>query len=250
MPMEPLKFTTIAHRDHRFCSPVSSAKADELVALFNLRAEERVIDVGCSKAEWLIRLVERRGVHGVGVDTNERFLEEARQQAATRIPAGRLELHHLPMAEFDAGEGVYGAAICIGSSHAFGDHRSALWSLANLARPGGLVLLGEGYWKQPPASQYLALLGAEPSDYRSHAGNVLAGLENGLIPLYSCVSNDDEWDRYEGLYALSIERHIAEHPDDPDADEMRDRIGSWREAYLRWGRDTLGFGFYLFRKPA
>jgi len=23
----------------------------------------------------------------------------------------------------------------------------------------------------------------------------------------------------------------------------------WREAYLRWGRTTLGFGLFLYRRP-
>jgi hypothetical protein len=24
---------------------------------------------------------------------------------------------------------------------------------------------------------------------------------------------------------------------------------AWRDGYLRWGRETMGFGFYLFLKP-
>jgi hypothetical protein len=38
------------------------------------------------------------------------------------------------------------------------------------------------------------------------------------------------------------------HPDDPDRDAMLKRIRNWRDAYLRWGRSTLGFGLYLFQK--
>jgi hypothetical protein len=29
---------------------------------------------------------------------------------------------------------------------------------------------------------------------------------------------------------------------------MLERIRGWRETYRRWGRDTLGFGLYLFRQ--
>jgi hypothetical protein len=29
---------------------------------------------------------------------------------------------------------------------------------------------------------------------------------------------------------------------------MGERIRRWRETYLRWGRDTLGFGLYLFER--
>ncbi len=38
--------------------------------------------------------------------------------------------------------------------------------------------------------------------------------------------------------------------DDPDAGAMAARIHGWHEAYLRWGRDTLGFGFYVLLKTS
>ena len=44
--------------------------------------------------------------------------------------------------------------------------------------------------------------------------------------------------------------HVRANPHDPDAQAMLERIRPWREAYLRWGRDTLGFGLYLFRLPS
>ena len=30
---------------------------------------------------------------------------------------------------------------------------------------------------------------------------------------------------------------------------MLERIRKWRDAYMRWGRDTLGFANYLFYRP-
>lgn len=54
---------------------------------------------------------------------------------------------------------------------------------------------------------------------------------------------------YEGLYCLSMESFVRDHPQDPDAAPFRERIRAWRDAYRRWGRDTLGFGYYLFCKP-
>ena len=35
----------------------------------------------------------------------------------------------------------------------------------------------------------------------------------------------------------------------PIAPALLERIRRWRAAYLRWGRDTLGFGTYLFHRP-
>ena len=64
------------------------------------------------------------------------------------------------------------------------------------------------------------------------------------------TSNDDEWDEYEGLYCSAVERYVDAHPEDPDGPAMGERIRRWHDAYLRWGRDTLGFGFYFLLKPA
>jgi len=30
---------------------------------------------------------------------------------------------------------------------------------------------------------------------------------------------------------------------------MMERIQHWRDAYLRWGRDSRGFAVYLFHRP-
>ena len=63
----------------------------------------------------------------------------------------------------------------------------------------------------------------------------------------AAVSSDDDWDRYEWLHCRAVEVYCKEHPDDPDSPAMLERIRGWRDLYLKWGRDTLGFGVYLFR---
>jgi SAM-dependent methyltransferase len=140
-------------------------------------------------------------------------------------------------------------ALCIGSTHAFGRFAEALTELARLVKPGGQVLIADGYWKQKPDPAYLAFLGAAETDLPDHTGNERAGLEAGLVPFYSCVSSEDEWDHYEGRYCLAMERFLRDHPKDHDAGAFGERIRAWRDAYRRWGRDTLGFGVYLFGKP-
>ena len=62
---------------------------DRVLALLDAKPGERALDVGCGKAEVLLRLIERYGVKGVGVDTNPAFLEQARTGLARRAPHGR-----------------------------------------------------------------------------------------------------------------------------------------------------------------
>jgi hypothetical protein len=78
---------------------------------------------------------------------------------------------------------------------------------------------------------------------------VQAGVEAGLIPMHATTATSDEWDEYEWKYCRSIERYAREQPNDPDVPEMLEQIRRWRDAYLRWGRDTLGFAVYLFYRP-
>jgi len=147
----------------------------------------------------------------------------------------------------DAKEPLFDAAICTGSTHAFGGYRQTLRALSHVVRRGGQILVGEGYWRKDPEAGYLQALGATRAEFHDHAGNVAVAVEEGLVPLYSTVSTGDEWDRYEGLYLRAVERYVASHPEDPDTPALRDHIRRWRDAYLKWGRDTLGFGMYLFR---
>jgi hypothetical protein len=121
--------------------------------------------------------------------------------------------------------------------------------LRQLVRPGGRILIGEGYWKQDPAPEYLKLLGDPVGIYQDHAGNLALAREHGLIPLYAAVSSEDEWDDFEWSCAMQIEREAADAPNNQALSEKLDRSRRWRDGYLRWGRRTMGFGFYLFRNP-
>ena len=116
-------------------------------------------------------------------------------------------------------------------------------------RPGGQLLIGEGYWKQPPATEYLQLIGEPVGIYRDHAANISFAEAHGLVATYAAVSNDDEWDHFEWSHRMKIERQCALSPDDPDVKKKLKRSRDWRDGYLRWGRSTMGFGFYLFLKP-
>ena len=54
---DPQKFTTIAHADHRYYSPLSAAKAAALARLFTLAPDDRVLDIGCGRAQFLLELL-------------------------------------------------------------------------------------------------------------------------------------------------------------------------------------------------
>jgi ubiquinone/menaquinone biosynthesis C-methylase UbiE len=236
-----------------FNSPLSLEKADRLIALLSLSEGARVLDVGCGRGEFLIRLIEASRANGLGIDRDAACISAARASAAGRISEVPHEFREGDVQRETPGEGSFDLAICIGSTHALGSGEAAypntLQTLIRLLRPGGQMLIGECYWKQTPAAAYLQLIGEPVGIYRDHAENVSIAEGHGLVPLYATVSNDDEWDHFEWSHRMKLERQAALHPDDPTMAERVKRSRAWRDGYLRWGRSTMGFGFYLFLKP-
>jgi hypothetical protein len=97
-------------------------------------------------------------------------------------------------------------ASCIGGSWIYQGHKGTLEALVRMVRPGGLVLVGEPYWRTEPDPDYLMRTGQDAGLWGTHAANVQTGVDQGLSLLYTVVSSEDDWDRYEGLQWQAAER--------------------------------------------
>ena len=246
--MDSWKFYDITHADHTYANPLSPARLEEVVSLLELPPRAQVLDLGCGRAELLIRLAERYGIMGVGIDKSPYAVRRARDEAARRPHEGQLVFFHQDGSEYFAPPGSFDLAMCVGATWIFQGYRGTLGALARFVRPGGQILVGQPFWQREPPAEYLAHLEAPRDLYGTHADNVLAGEREGLVPIFAMVSAPEDWDRYEGLQWRAAQAFAAAHPDDPDLVELLSRVGAEREAYLRWGRDTLGWSLYLFRR--
>ena len=115
-PWTRWRFFDITHADHVLCNPLSVAKLDEMIGLLDLWHGQRVIDIACGKGELLVRLVERYGIGGVGVDprrTHPPTLRSARGDTRAR---GGLEVLEIDGAEYRASRGRFDLACCLGAS--------------------------------------------------------------------------------------------------------------------------------------
>jgi SAM-dependent methyltransferase len=245
------KFYDITHREHTLLNPMSLEKLDRLIRLLRLAPGTRVVDIASGKGEFLFRLAEAYGTAGTGVDISPFFVATAREKLAGRAPDAEIEFVEMDGAKFqpDAWES-FGMASCLGASWIFKGHRSTLEALVRMTVPGGWVVAGEPYWRKEPSADYLATSGESRDMFGTHEENVATGEALGLTLAYTIVSSTDDWDVYEGLQWFAVDAYAREHPDDPDLAEVVERIAKGRDVFLRWGRETLGWAIYAFRRPA
>jgi cyclopropane fatty-acyl-phospholipid synthase-like methyltransferase len=247
MSTPPARLSAITHGELAFHDPLDPAVVDQVLDFAALGSADRALDLGCGPGELLVRLAERTGCGGLGVDLASAQIEEARRRAAARAPQAELEF-----LVADAGnvEGEFALSACVGSSHALGGLDAALARMAQLTRPGGHVLLGDGFWAHEPTENYLhALGGASRDELPDYAGLLSAGQAHGLTAVHVRVAGEADWDRYEWTLIANGERFLAEHHDAPEADDLRVRVDAMRDRITApGGRGAMGFALVLLRR--
>lgn len=244
------RISWIGHESLSILVPLDSARLDRFVERLEVRRGAYVIDVGCGKGEWLVRIAQRHGARGLGIDRSAWFVQAARERA-TR--ANLEESVTFSCADAEASmldEGSCDLALCIGASSAFGGYRGALERLAALVRPKASFAIGETYWMRDVEPAYAQTLGIDPSEGYSFEGLFSEAEALGLVAEYAFTSTTAEWDDYEWSYRQNLERYADLHPADPDAAEIMERAELGRRNYVRWQRDTMGFAVLLLRKEA
>jgi SAM-dependent methyltransferase len=247
--MDIWKFYDVTHRHHLMCNPISREKLERLVEMLGLPSGAPVVDVASGKGEFLVRLAETYGVSGLGIDISPHCVRDARARLKIRAPQSAVVFREMDGAAFvpDAPQS-FALASCIGASWVFGGYGGTLDALNRFVAPGGWVVVGEPFWLQEPAEEYLNASGAARASFATHAENAAVGEKRGLELAYTLVSSKDDWDQYEGLQWYAVSEYARSHADDPDLPEIVGRVAKKRSIYLRWGRETLGWAIYVFRQ--
>ena len=246
--MDPWKFYAITHRDHRLMNPASEGKLQTLVELLRLPPRARVLDVGCGKGEFLIRLAQAYDVDGTGIDISSYCVADAARNHQERAPTATLTFVEADGASVAHESQSFTLASCLGASWIFGGYLGTLKALLAMVPEGGWILVGEPFWRAEPSAEYLRASNLKRDSFGSHSTNVAAGEALGLRAVCTIISEPADWDRYEDLQWNAAQQYSADNPEDPDVPELIDRVGKHRAAFLSEGRETLGWAMYLFRR--
>ena len=240
----------IAESAHRIHDPITPDKLATLGAALRLESRARVLDLGSGSGEMLCTWARDHGVIGTGVDMSRLFTEQAKLRAEELGVADRVTFIHGDAAGYVADEKVSVAA-CVGATWIGGGVAGTIELLARSLRPGGIILIGEPYWRQLPPTEDVAkgCRANSISDFL-RLPELLASFGHlGYDVVEMVLADQDGWDRYEAAKWLTMRRWLDANPDDELAHDVRAELTSGPERYAAYAREYLGWGvFALMRR--
>jgi cyclopropane fatty-acyl-phospholipid synthase-like methyltransferase len=248
--LDDLDFSALAHEGLAFMNPLAEEDVDEMIEALALDPGAHVLDLGCGKAEVLLRIVERYAdVRATGLDRSRVVLAEARRQAAERVPESKVTLLEQDVREYAPEPGTFDLVVSTGGVSFRGGVGGTLAVLAGFVAPGGKLLFGEGYWREEPTAEYLVALGAAREELKDYKGTIGAAQDAGLKLKRAVTSSVEDWDAYEDAWARNGERYADAHEGEEGVADLREWIATGRERYRELGgRETLGFALFLFER--
>ncbi|MFJ8957208.1 SAM-dependent methyltransferase [Streptomyces sp. NPDC102381] len=242
--MDREEISRIAHADHAIKAPLGDDSVRELLRHALPRGDERVLDLGCGPAEWLLRaLATHHGIRADGVDLDEDSLTEARERADAAGVGDRLALHHKAAEDF-VPEKPFDAVLSVGAAHAFGGLLPTLDAARPHLAPGGRVVIGDGYWEATPSAEAVEMLG----DFADLATTLDRVAEAGWTPVAAHLSTRHELDAYEWSWLGSVANWSLDHADHPASADLLALVDERRTEWLRGYRHSFGFACLVLRR--
>ncbi|MFI6292452.1 SAM-dependent methyltransferase [Nonomuraea sp. NPDC050790] len=241
---------TIRESSHRIHNPFTADKFAVLGQALRLAPGTRALDLASGSGEMLCTWARDHHVTGTGVDVSTVFTEQARARAAELGVAHRVDFVHGDASGYVSDEPVDLAA-CVGATWIGGGVAGTVELLGRSLRPGGLMLIGEPYWRQDPPTQDVVegCHASRRGDFRmlpeliGHFGDL------GYDVVEMVLADQDSWDRYQAAQWLNLRRWLDQNPDDELAADVRAELSTGPVRYVKYAREYLGWGvFALMRR--
>jgi ubiquinone/menaquinone biosynthesis C-methylase UbiE len=135
--------------------------AEEIVALLNVRAGERVLEVGFGPGVGIELLASAAPVGKVaGIDPSKEMVEQARARNAAAIATGAVDLRQGTVESMPFEDGAFDTALAINSMQVWPDAPAGLREIRRVLTSGGRVALGFTPNSRQPKSGVTEMLSA------------------------------------------------------------------------------------------
>lgn len=235
----------VRESSHRIHNPLTEEKLATLARALRLEEGWRLLDLACGSGELLCTWARDHGVSGTGVDLSAVFLEGARARAAELGVAGRVAFVHADASGYVASPRV-DVASCLGATWIGGGMPGTVELLRRSLRPGGIMLIGEPYWRREPPDQatvegcYIT----DRDDYLPLPELLERFGTLGCDVVEMVLADQDSWDRYVAPQWLNTRRWLDANPDDELAPQLRAELTTAPARHARYQREYLGWGVF------
>jgi cyclopropane fatty-acyl-phospholipid synthase-like methyltransferase len=240
------RYHEISEANHSILNPLSAEQLLAVGDICQLRAGQRHLDLASGKGEMLCQYARGHGTTGVGVDIHTGCIESARSRALELGVESAVQFVHDNASTYAAEAGSFDIVSCIGATWIGGGLPGTLRLMRPPLRSDGWLLVGELFWAEEPPTAIKQTLGF--GDEVVDLGAMLTHFDDAHLDLVEMViANHDTWDRYSASQWLNVSRWLDEHPDDPEAAEVRRTRDKSRRDYLEYERRYLGWGVFILR---
>ncbi|MFJ8867053.1 SAM-dependent methyltransferase [Streptomyces sp. NPDC102473] len=243
--MDLPRIFTIRESSHRIHNPFTPGKLAVLGQALHLTPGTRVLDLASGSGEMLCTWARDHGVTGTGVDISTVFTEAARARAAELGVADQVTFVHDDASGHVSDEPVDLAA-CIGATWIGNGMAGTVELLARSLRPGGLMLIGEPYWRRevPDEETAVACHARSKDDFLALPELIGRFGDLGYDVVEMVLADQDSWDRYQAAQWLNLRRWLDANPDDELAPQVRAELTTGPADYARHQREYLGWGVF------
>lgn len=247
--MDIPRIFTITESTHRIHNPLTPEKLATLGAVLRLAPGARFLDLGCGSGEMLCTWARDYEISGVGVDMSPLFIEQAKLRAQELGVADRVEFIHGDATGYVTDERVDVAA-CVGATWIGGGVEGTIDLLGESLRDGGMILIGEPYWRTLPPTEDIAkaCLAHSTSDFLVLPERLASWGRLGYDVVEMVLANQDSWDRYEAAKWLTMRRWLEANPNEGFAKEVRAQLTTEPARYATYTREYLGWGVFVLMR--
>jgi len=205
------------------------------------------LDLGSGSGEMLCTWARDLELSGTGVDLSVTFTAAARARAIELGVADRVNFIQADATDYTT-EPVDLAA-CIGATWIGGGVSGTIELLARSIRPGGVMLIGEPFWRRQPANQQIAQAceAAQLNDYRSLPGLLSHFGELGYDVVQMALASQDDWDQYQAAQWLSMRTWLDANPEHQMSAEVRALLRTEPANFAQYTREYFGWGIFALR---
>jgi SAM-dependent methyltransferase len=208
-----------------------------------------LLDLASGSGEMLCTWARAHGIAGTGVDISTVFVNSARERAAELGVGEQVTFVHGDASTHVSATPVDVAA-CIGATWIGNGVAGTIELLERSLRPGGLLLIGEPFWRMDPPDQATieGCHAQSKEDFLDLPGLVALFGELGWDLVEMVLADEDSWDRYSAAQWFTVRAWLDANPGDELAGEMREELKTEPLRHVRYRRPYLGWGVFALKR--